>query len=160
MIEDYYFRKYVGKFIISNCGEVITIYHIVGYYNNFKLDVDREEIVQININLFTIVCSSTGSCPMISVLGNLDVDEVLYDYNILTNSEQQTISKYKKLVKLPSIKQHILLNVDGMLEGIRCFTHTRFKKAPQVCKLDKQIDNLMSSKEDLYCMINDKFYGS
>lgn len=154
------FDNIVGKFFKFNYGEVVTIYHIVGYFNNFKLDVDKEEIIPTNINLFTIVYNSTGSCPIISVLGNLDVDEVLYDYNTLTNSEQQTISKYKKLAKLPNIKQHILLNVDGMLEGIRCFTHTRFKKAPQVCKLDKQIDNLMSSKEDLYCIINDKFYGS
>ena len=156
------FDNIVGKFFKFNYGEVVTIYiyHIVGYFNNFKLDVDKEEIIPTNINLFTVVYNSMGSYPIISVFGNLDVDEVLYDYGVLTNSEQQTISKYKKLVKLPSIKQHILLNVDGMLEGIRCFAHTRFKKAPQVCKLDKQIDNLMSSKEDLYCIMDDKFYGS
>lgn len=85
------------------------------------------------------------------------LDEVQYDYNNLTDSELELVGKLSGSVQISRIKNMLIEGLDKeflYMDGKAC---NRYKKIPSREKIKRQLEDLMSRKEELYYII-DGFY--
>ena len=155
-------KDIIGKFEVSR-GDTpwspSMIYHIVGYYKELKLDEDRVEVYpdeSKGILVAVVYSSISENSAMFMTTDRQHLDEVQYDYNNLTDSELELVGKLSGSVQISRIKNMLIEGLDKeflYMDGKAC---NRYKKIP-LEKDKRQLEDLMSRKEELYYII-DGFY--
>lgn len=163
MSSDKDLKELIGKFEVSR-GDTpwipSMIYHIVGYYKELKLDEDRVEVYpdeSKGILVAVVYSSISENSAMFMTTDRQHLDEVQYDYNNLTDSELELVGKLSGSVQISRIKNMLIEGLDKeflYMDGKAC---NRYKKIPSREKIKRQLEDLMSRKEELYYII-DGFY--
>ena len=156
-------KDIIGKFEVSR-GDTqwspLMIYHFVGYYKKLELDEDRVEVYP-NENkgiLVAVVYSSISeNSAMFMTTDRQHLDEVQYDYNNLTDSELELVGKLSGSVQRSRIENMLIEGLDKEFSYMDSKVCARYKKAPSREKIKRQLESLMSRKEELYYII-DGFY--
>lgn len=156
-------KELIGKFEVSR-GDTpwspLMIYHIVGYYKELKLDEDKIEVYPSESKgiLVAVVYSSIiEDSTMFSTTDRDHLGEVQYEYDNLAQSELELIGKSVGNVHRSDIESMIINGLDKEFLYMDTKACTRYKKAPSREKIKRQLENLMSRKEELYQII-DGFY--
>lgn len=163
MSSDKDLKELIGKFEVSR-GDTpwspLMVYHIVGYYKELKLDEDRVEVYpdeSKGILVAVVYSSISENSAMFMTTDRQHLDEVQYDYNNLTDSELELVGKLSGSVQISRIKNMLIEGLDKeflYMDGKAC---NRYKKIPSREKIKRQLEDLMSRKEELYYII-DGFY--
>lgn len=156
-------KELIGKFEVSR-GDTpwspLMIYHFVGYYKKLELDEDRVEVYpneSKGILVAVVYSSICEDSTMFMTTDRQHLDEVQYDYNSLTDSELELVGKLSGSVQISRIKNMLIEGLDKeflYMDGKAC---NRYKKIPSRERIKRQLEDLMSRKEELYYII-DGFY--
>lgn len=163
MSSDKDLKELIGKFEVSRGDtpwSLSMIYHIVGYYKELKLDEDRVEVYpdeSKGILVAVVYSSISENSAMFMTTDRQHLDEVQYDYNNLTDSELELVGKLSGSVQISRIKNMLIEGLDKEFSIIDMKACARYKKAPSREKIKRQLEDLMSRKEELYYII-DGFY--
>ena len=152
-------KELIGKFEVSR-GDTpwspLMIYHFVGYYKKLELDEDRVEVYpneSKGILVAVVYSSICEDSTMFMTTDRQHLDEVQYDYNSLTDSELELVGKLSGSVQISRIKNMLIEGLDKeflYMDGKAC---NRYKKIPSREKIKRQLEDLMSRKEELYYII-------
>lgn len=158
-------KELIGKFEVSR-GDTpwnpLMIYHIVGYYKELVLDEDKIEVYpdeSKGILVAVVYSSISESSAMFMTTDRDHLDKVQYDYDNLAKSELDLIGKLVDSVQRSRIENMLIEGLDKEFLYMDNKACARYKKAPSREKIKRQLENLMSRKEELYQII-DGFYES